>query len=300
MPLTPIEKPFDDLDYLFENKWDGYRSLAFVMGKTLTLKSRNLRDITGKYPEMISLFSCFTGEECILDGELCILDPQGRPDFSRINHSFLLQDPNRIKRRAREEPVTYLIWDILYFNGEDLRPQPLSKRRERLEEVVTEGPYLRISRTVLGAGKALFQAVKEEGLEGVVAKKKESPYLSQPNPYWLKIKSYQFLEAVIGGYAKKGRSLLVGEPGSVGLRFLGQIPLALKEEAVHHLYGILSHFTISSSPFQPPSPPGVFQWVRPVLTCRVRYLERTAQNRLRQAHILTINWRDEHLPSQNT
>lgn len=288
MPLTPIQHPFDDDGFFFENKWDGFRCLTFLQGGSISLKSRNLRDITGKYPELMSLSDFLKEKDLILDGEICSLDERGHPDFSRMQRSFLLQNPAAIKKRAQEEPVTYIVWDLLYKRGEDLRPRPLHQRRQFLDAVVSEGPHLFISEAVSGRGKDLFTAVKEEGLEGMVAKKRNSPYLSRTNSYWLKIKCYQFIDAVIGGFTEKKKTLLLGEAGEKGLLFLGRVSPALKEEDRFFLYQLLAKYRSTCSPFLPPPPPGKNQWVRPVIHCRVKYLERTRGKRLRQAHISSI------------
>lgn len=287
MPLTLLHHPFDDSDSLFENKWDGFRCLSWVRGERVLLKSKNLKDISRSYPELQSLPHWLRGEDLILDGELCILDKRGHPDFLRMQHSISLKNPDSIDKRVREEPITYIVWDLLSLHGEDLRPRPLIERRKLLEEVVLENSSLILSSSVTEKGIDLFEAVKEEGLEGIVAKKKESPYLSCTNEYWFKVKCFRYLEATIGGFTKRG-SFLIGIPIEGDLKYLGSLSSKLKEEDLLSLYRELEDRKIERSPFYPPLMKKEITWVEPVINCRVRYLEFTKNQRLRHALILSI------------
>lgn len=288
MPLTLIHHPFDDEDFLFENKWDGLRCLSYLEDHRVILKSRNLHDITRNYPELASLSSSFIGDKGILDGELCILDRQGHPQFKRILHSSLLKNPHSIERRTIEEPVTYIIWDLLYYNGEDLRPRSLIYRREILEEVLQKGPHYFLSKTIEREGKALFLAAKEEGLEGIVAKKKKSPYLSRLNPYWLKIKCFQYVNAIIGGYIKRKGVFLVGISIAGDFLYIGSLSSALKEVELSSLYKTLKDLEHKECPFSKALKKKDVIWVKPVIECRVRYLEFTHNLRLRHGLLISI------------
>lgn len=288
MPLTLIHQPFDDSNFLFENKWDGFRCLAFLEGHRVTLKSRNLKKMTQYYPELLSLPSSFKGDNGILDGELCILDDQGYPQFKRMLRSSLLKNPLSIERRSKEEPVTYIVWDILYYKGEDLRRRPLIDRREVLEAALKEGPYLFLSKTIEREGKALFAVVKEEGLEGIVAKKRESPYLSQPNNYWLKIKCFQYSIVRIGGYHKKRGIFLVGVFVEGNFIYIGSLSSTLKEEELNNLYKTLKSIEIEEPPFARAIERKNVKWVKPVIKAKARYLEITENLRLRHALLIAI------------
>lgn len=289
MPLTLVKKPFDHEDFFFEIKWDGIRCLTYIQHNKILLKSRKGKVINNAFPEFLSLPLFLKGEDFILDGEICILSEKGHPRFQKILSAFRLQDTSRINKRRENEPATYIVWDLLYLDGRDRRFDPLEKRRTLLSEVVTESPHLLISKAISSQGKALFTAAKEEGLEGIVAKKKKTPYLSSANQYWLKIKCFQYLQAcILGYYPEKKGIFLVGRIKEEGFEYFGEISSSLSQDRLISTYEILGTLSIPNPIYPIPSKKKGVVWVKPILYCYIRYLESTRKNKLRQAIITEI------------
>ncbi len=284
MPLTLIEKPFNSPDYYFENKWDGYRCICFVDGNNLILQSRGLKNITSSFPELKSLPSSIKADNAVLDGELCILDERGRPAFESIKSAAGLTNPLKVNTRARREAATYIVWDLLFLNNSNLKKRPLRERKELLSAIIREGKGLLYSHHLHQQGEELFQQIKAAGLEGMVAKKKNSPYLHRKNKYWLKIKCFKYLKARIGGYIEKGAlTLLLGLLEGAGLKYIGSLSSGLREEEIETLKKRLPSLKTPTAPFKEKITKEGINWVKPVLKCRVRYLELTENERLRHA-----------------
>jgi len=180
--------PFDSDKHLFEIKWDGLRCLAFIEGGRVRLQSRQLTELTLQFPELGCLARLPSGT--VLDGELVVMD-SGKPSLSKIQQRAPLQDHQRIQWLSRTSPATYLLFDLLYFEGQPLLGSPLSFRREKLQQLFGR---LRVPGVVVtgGArthGRQLFAQVTRLGLEGIVAKRLDGPYLpGRRSVHWLKIK----------------------------------------------------------------------------------------------------------------
>src|ERR1700690_4080990 len=200
MLATAIEKPFDNPDWLFEIKWDGYRAVAFIDDGRVRFVSRNQNDLTGQYPELATLPKFVKARRAILDGEIVALDDQGRPSFSLMQQRTGFR-PGKPRRPGREGvPVIYYAFDLLYLDGLDLRRLPLEQRKKLLEERITHSNVVRFSDHYPEKGLALFEAAAQKGLEGIVAKKRDSLYAETRSSDWLKIKITQRKECAVGGY----------------------------------------------------------------------------------------------------
>jgi ATP-dependent DNA ligase len=188
MLARQAEEPFDCDDYLFEVKWDGIRCLAFIEAGRVRLQSRRLLDITAQFPELAALACLPAGT--VLDGELVALR-NGRPSFTLIQQRAQLQQPHRIGFLSRTMPVTYVIFDLLYWRGQPILDEPLVIRRERLQQLMAQlNPAgILVPEAVVGHGRAMFAQVAALGWEGIVAKWRNSPYLAgQRSRFWLKVK----------------------------------------------------------------------------------------------------------------
>jgi bifunctional non-homologous end joining protein LigD len=198
--LAAIEKPFDNPDWLFEIKWDGYRAVAFIDDGRVRLVSRNQNDLSAQYPELATLPQFVKARRAILDGEIVALDDQGRPSFSLMQQRTGFR-PGKSRLPGREGvPVIYYAFDLLYLDDFDLRRVPLEQRKKLLEDRITNSDVVRFSDHYLEKGIALFEAAAQKGLEGIVAKKRDSLYAETRSRDWLKIKITQRQECVIGGY----------------------------------------------------------------------------------------------------
>ena len=186
MLATASEKAFNDPAWLFEIKWDGYRAIAFVENKAVRLVSRNQNDLTSQYPELASIPNHLKASTAILDGEIVALDEEGRSNFSQMQQRTGFTSPKKRSARRPEIAVLYYAFDLLYWNGQDLRKLPLEDRKKQLAALIqSEGPegLLRYSDHVDAQGLALLEAAKQKGLEGIVAKKKNSVYEERRFPF---------------------------------------------------------------------------------------------------------------------
>src|SRR5262249_18571132 len=189
-------------DWLFEIKWDGVRALAFIDNEEVRLQSRSGLRCERQYPELAVIHHQVASPTAILDGEIAVLDSKGVSRFHLIQPRIANSDPNSVAHLVRSTPVVYFVFDLLYLDGYDLRNVPLAKRRELLEAVVTPGKSLRLSEAFPGAGAAMLDAARENGLEGIVAKHSSSAYESKRSREWLKIKIVDEQEFVIGGFTE--------------------------------------------------------------------------------------------------
>ena len=200
-PMLATSSPgaFDDDGYLFEPKWDGVRALA-VCGDDTRLVSRTGRDITGTYPELERLHQRLVATGAIVDGEIVALD-RGRPSFERLQGRINLSNDHDIRRAVKATPVTYIAFDLLYLDGRKLLELPLEQRKQRLDELVVPGDFAKVSSPVVGgSGIDLSQAARNSGLEGILAKKRGSPYRpGRRSGVWLKIMVVNDADVVVVG-----------------------------------------------------------------------------------------------------
>ncbi|HEY8393269.1 MAG TPA: non-homologous end-joining DNA ligase [Thermaerobacter sp.] len=283
------ERPFSSPAYRFEIKWDGYRCLAFLDGGTF-LQSRRGHDLTPLFPELARLHEVIRRQPAVLDGEIVAV-AAGRPSFAALQQraGFAGSFRDRPGGAASAAPVVFIAFDLLGAGGEVLAARPLEDRLARLHELVPageRGPVL-LSQGVAGAGEALFAAARRQGLEGIVAKRLDSPYLpGSRTSWWQKIKSEQTVEAVVGGVAPGGH-------GGVGALLLGMFDAAGRLVYVGHvgtgfdrreLSEILSRLRARPDPpfTDPPRVPGGgVVWTEPEVVCEVAFLEWTEGTRLR-------------------
>jgi DNA ligase D-like protein (predicted ligase) len=291
-PMLPAvaPEPFDSPDHLFELKWGGVRSLAFVRGGRLRLQGSNLRDITALFPELAELPSQLHASEALLDGEIVALGPQGYPDFdvlrSRLN-SYALEGLPKPRSGAT---ISYQAFDLLFLNGRPLLNRPLRERRAVLQGALDAGQTARPCDFIENDGIAFFEAAVQHKLEGIVAKEKDSPYFpGKRSSAWLEIRSLQAGEFVIGGYTFGGgrrrdafHGLLLGAYRRGQLRYAGQATGGYSEREARWLADLLSKLHTSQPPFaDPPAIQRLIFWVRPQVVCQVRFSHWSPQGRLR-------------------
>lgn len=201
MLATLVDRSFDDPQWLYEIKWDGYRAIAFLDSGSVRLVSRNQNDLTAAYPELGSISGSVKARTAALDGEIVALDEQGRPSFSLMQQRTGVGEGGRRIRRTRDDiPVVYYVFDLLYLDGYDLMQADLEQRKKLLASILSPSDLVRYSDHYVGNGKALFEVAAQRGLEGIVAKRRNSCYLQKRSSEWLKIKIVKQQECVIGGY----------------------------------------------------------------------------------------------------
>jgi DNA ligase D-like protein (predicted ligase) len=287
--LAELADPFDSEAHLFEVKWDGARVIAFVEKGRLRLQSRRLLDITFRYPDLAAaLPAALKRRRVILDGELIALDASGRPDFRLLQSREQQQNPFRIRVLAEEIPVIYMAFDVLQVNDKPLIDRPLAERRKILSWLLRPSPYLAVSQGVRGRGKAMFEAAVAQGLEGVMAKRMDSPYLiGRRSGLWLKVKPrVSEVFTIIGytagaGWRSELGALVIGEWVEGKLVYRGRVGSGLTEEMVAELLARLRPLETGEASAAGRHKLKMTRWVRPELRCRVSYQERTRSGALR-------------------
>ncbi len=289
--------PRDDARYAFEIKWDGVRAMMYVEHGRARIESRNGIDVTRQYPELQRLGELLGLQRAVLDGEIVALDDAGRPSFSRLQTRMHVVDDAAVRRRMKQTPVTYMLFDLPYFDGESLLPLPYVERRRRLEALDLNGPHWQTPGYHVGDGEAMLAASRAHGLEGVVAKRLDSPYEpGKRSGAWLKIKNQQRQEMVIGGYARGERhaigALLLGyydlspeAAASAGrapqLMYAGAVGTGFTEAMLDQLQGLLAPLARDTNPFaSKPAKTGV-TFVEPRMVCEVAFSDWTPDGALR-------------------
>lgn len=229
MLLQSIDEPFDNSEWLAELKLDGIR-LLYSNNEQQRLYTRHNNDITERFPELNFVLPKGT----ILDGEMIKADPEGKPDFEALMSRFSMQNRDKIKRLAKSNPVTYCVFDVIYYKGENITHWPLLDRKALLEELISvESQTLAKVRYVRGHGKALFDACCAQELEGVALKKADSTYRigQRPHGVWYKVINYSYTDAWITGYRKSkfGWLLAFDDGRPAGIMKLGVTPIIRKK-----------------------------------------------------------------------
>jgi bifunctional non-homologous end joining protein LigD len=285
--------PRDDGDWAFEVKWDGVRAICHSEPGRMRLHSRNLLDITPRYPEIGRLNRALSHHRAVLDGEVVALDAEGRPSFGALQRRMHVSSETAVRRLAKETPVTYVIFDLLWLDGHSLMDLPYSERRARLAELgLGDGGRWRVPDYVVGHGAQLLAATEQQGLEGVIAKRLDSTYeAGRRTPSWLKIKNTSRQEVVVGGWVpgdgkRRDRigALLVGVRDDDGtLRHVGRVGTGFTEGELDRLADKLRPLERDDSPFAPGGPkiPRGAVFADPELVAEVEFREWTDGGQLR-------------------
>lgn len=284
MLATLIDRPFDDAKWLFETKWDGFRLVARITSGKVTLFSRGGKQITTEYPSIADALSKIR-RDAVLDGELVALDARGRARFQ------LLQNARRNGARLR-----YQVFDLMLLDGRDLRKQPLTERKRLLRAVVPWNATIRFSRHVSRRGIAFFQKTRRLGLEGIIAKRADSPYRSGRRARdWLKIKTSKRQEAVIAGFTRpRGRrkyfgALVLALRTGRSWRIAGHAGTGFSTADLQTIHRKLVPLVRTRKPFDESLPrEDVTTWVRPRLVCEVEFTEWTSGGRMRHPRFVGL------------
>jgi bifunctional non-homologous end joining protein LigD len=330
MLATLVDKPFSDPDWLFELKWDGMRALAWIKDGALTLRARSGADITQRYPELQSLPKALGAKNAILDGEIVVLDAQGRSNFERLQQRMHTRVPPANLLAA--VPVVYYLFDVLYFSGYDLRHAPLLERKQFLRRLLSPGDPFRYSDHQEEHGKELFELARQNGLEGIVAKRADSLHTAGRSTNWMKVKATRTLDAVIGGWTESPDTglpfgaLLLGlyDGAAQGLhrdsrrasrhkntlRFIGHVGSGFDAGNRKVIAAQLKAASASASPFDPlPKTNEKAFWTSPSLIARVKFSGWTQEHSLRHPVFLglredvrpaDLQWEGEAEPAPNT
>ena len=266
--------PFDDPDWVYEIKWDGYRAIAEVDGEKSRLYSRNGLSFSDEYPTVFADILAIN-KKMIIDGEIVALDEKGRPSFQ------LLQQYGQ----NDHVPLVYYVFDILYLDGKSVENKSLLERKELLKTLLPESETIKYCEHIAETGDDFFNAVKENGLEGMIAKRAASPYKEGArNGDWLKIKHVLTDEAIICGYTAPRNSrkffgaLILGSYENGELTYIGHTGTGFNDKALKEMHQLLQPLVTKKSPFKDVvkvnSP---VTWVKPELVCNIKYTEKTAE-----------------------
>ena len=277
-------QPFDDKDYIYELKLDGIRCLAYIDAKSVNLRNKRNKDVTAIYPELAEMNKCVK-KRVILDGELVVLDKDGKPDFYALQRRSLMADSFKIGLSARNAPVQFVAYDIIYFDGQDLTDKPLTERKAILSKAVKEGDKLSVSRYIEEMGTAFFEIAKAQELEGIVAKRKGGLYhIGKRTRDWLKIKVMQDEDLLVLGYQPdedgKVKDLILGYYDEEGkLQCRGKVYLGISEEERR----IIENFAMQNRIQKPWF--GKYKnavWLKPQLVGTAHFMHETQSGGMRQ------------------
>ncbi len=296
-----------DEDWAFEMKWDGVRAIATVTPDGVRLTSRNANDMTALYPELADLGDYVNGNNVVLDGEIVALNKSGRPDFGLLQNRFNLTKSSEIDAARRKAPVHFMIFDLLYLDGNSLLQLQYAQRREILEQAVDSPAdgHIQVPPALDATIEEAVAASRELGLEGVVAKRTSGTYTAgRRSRGWVKIKDQLTQEVVVVGWrpgkgsrAHKVGSLLVAVPDGVDLKYVGRVGSGLTERDLAEIGSRLRKMSRKTAPLAdvPAADASDAHWVRPALVGEVQFSERTGAGKLR--HPVWRGWRPDKLPS---
>jgi bifunctional non-homologous end joining protein LigD len=285
MLAKEADAPFDDPEWLFEIKWDGYRAIAEKRGNNILLYSRNGLSFRETYPVVVDQLNKIP-EDVIIDGEIVVLNDKGSPDFQLLQHYS----------ENQHRPIQYYAFDLLELNGKSTTELPLQDRKELLQKLLPESPVIKYSDHIVAEGKAFFQVSKEKDLEGIIAKKTKSKYFpGQRTSEWLKIKHHKTAEAIIAGYTAPagsrkylGALILAAKEGGKFV-YTGHTGTGFNQKSLQEMHSLLQPLVQQKSPFDTKiktnSP---VTWVKPVLVCEIKYSEITKDGKYRHPVFLHL------------
>jgi bifunctional non-homologous end joining protein LigD len=287
------DKPFSSPNWVYEIKWDGVRAIAQIEDGQTTLWARSGRDVTSEYPEFKDMAARFRVRNAIIDGEIVTLDADGRSNFHTLQHRLGVQNPSR--QMMQSVPLDYFAFDVMYADGYDLRRVPLVERKDFLQQILSGNERIHFSEHIAEQGEAMYEAARSKGLEGIVAKLKNSTYAGERTSTWVKLKIVSELDAVVAGYTE-GRgsrkffgALVLGLYEGRELKFIGSVGTGFDEAKQEKIFDKLAALRAKTSPFA--KIPGLrenVEWVEPELVARVKYANWTNDNHLRAPVFLSL------------
>lgn len=278
---TLVDEAPEGPEWLHEQKFDGYRMLADKRGKTVRLLSRRFKDWTENFRPIADAIARLAPERLVLDGEVCVLLPDGRTSFQALQNALV----------GQKAELVYFAFDLLVEDDEKVMALPLEERKRRLQRVLPRKGPLRYSDHVEGSGAAFFKVACEKGLEGIISKRRDKPYVPGRGMTWVKTKCLLRQELVIAGFTEPEGSrsgfgsLLLGYYEGGKLRYAGKVGTGFSMKVLETVHAALAPTEIAACPFDPP-PQRAWtgprrHWVRPQLVAEVAFSEWTADGRLR-------------------
>jgi DNA ligase D-like protein (predicted ligase)/DNA ligase D-like protein (predicted 3'-phosphoesterase) len=296
------DKPFSDKDWIFEIKWDGFRAIAYI-NEEFSLRSRNNKDLKSNFPELEDIKQ--QARDVVLDGEILIFN-EGKVDFQALLERSRTASPRDMEFQSKRLPAIYVVFDIMEKEGKPLIDLPLTERKKILKETVKEGAHILLADFVDERGEAYYKAILDKGLEGVMAKKKDSRY--EPgirSGNWLKIKKLRSCDCVIFGYTKGTGArkstfgaLLLGLYNDEGKPvYIGKVGTGFSQDMLKALSDAFQKLETDAAPFEA-DVIGEVRWLKPELVCEVGYQVVTKDGRLRMPRLLQL--RSDKSPKECT
>jgi bifunctional non-homologous end joining protein LigD len=289
MAKLVAKPPVPDEAWGFEFKWDGIRAEAYVEGGTVRLVSRSGEIVTARYPEVHAMGRALGSKEVILDGEIVALDDKGRPSFEEIQQRMGLTSETEIRRKMKEVPVTYMLFDVMWQDGRSLLNDAYVDRRKKLEALKLKGASWQTPPYEKGGGPAMLDASRKAGLEGIMGKKLDSHYEpGRRSGVWVKVKNRNRQEFVIGGWLD-GEGKRSGHPGAllVGyydkgkLVYAGKVGTGFTDAMLDKLQSAMKPLATATNPFGSGAPPKNAHFVKPKLVAEIEFVEWTRSGQLR-------------------
>ena len=300
-------EPFNSKDWLFEVKFDGTRTIAYVdkENKSVKFLNRRLKYFEHRYPELQKIWENLNCKRAILDGEIVVFE-KGKPNFYKLAEREHVDEKVRIEILSKIIPANYIVFDILHLDGKDLIDLPLIERKEILKENVKEGNNLLFSVFIFEKGKEFFKKVKEQGLEGIMAKKIDSSYeIGKRSKNWLKIKVLKSLDCIIIGYTtgigkrEEFGSLICAVYHEGKLKYVGKVGTGFDESEIEKILEKLEKIKVEKCPLEeepelnlPAERKPI--WVKPKYVCEVKFMELTQDLQMRAP--VFVRMREDKLP----
>src|SRR2546427_7908734 len=291
MLARPADKPPASDDYLYEVKWDGIRALISLDEGEIRVHGRNGTDLTKQFPELRIPEQAFRATSGLFDGEIVCLEADGKPNFANVIHRMQQTAEGGIERAKVKHPAVCYVFDCLYLDGRAIINEPLARRREWLQDAIKKGSAYRVSE-VVEDGAAFFDAVKQMGLEGIMAKQRGSAYLpGKRSESWLKIKIRQTLECVIIGYTRgqgdrqaSFGALHLAQATGNELKYLGKVGSGFDDDSLKAVSAELEKLTVIKRPIkEKPLDDARSVWIEPKLMCEVEFASLTPDGMVREA-----------------
>ncbi|HEY7334536.1 MAG TPA: DNA ligase D [Bryobacteraceae bacterium] len=281
-------KPPTGNEWLYEIKWDGVRAICYIEDGKLHMVSRNGNPMDRQYPELSILPHRVKAQQAILDAEIVALDERGVPSFERLQKRIMVGDASAIATLSRHHPVVMYVFDLLYLDGDDLRGLPLVERKRRLKEILDTDDTIRYSEHFVGSGSDLLEAARQQGIEGIVAKRGSSRYESRRTSDWVKYKVQNSDSFVLCGFTEGKRdhfsALVLGIYDGGKLKWAGNVGTGFDNKTVKAIHDTLAPLATKHCPLEPSKDlpkEGSVTWVRPELVCEIKFLNWTDDGRLR-------------------
>lgn len=290
-PMEPIltKQIPESNEWIHQIKWDGIRGLTYINQDRVEVYTKKGNNHTNKYPELQELKKLLNGENAILDGEMVVFDEDGKPSFAKALLRDRVNTKEKIKYQITQNPLKYIVFDILYLNGQDLRGYKYEERREILIHAIDKSFNITITDDFKD-GKLLYKMMEKQNLEGIVSKKINSIYKDgKSHEDWFKVKLNKKILVVVGGISLKNNypnALLVGIFRGYRFEYIGKVATGLKVSELQLLYVNMQNLKINTCPFNNIDHKSNAIWIKPDITCWVSFMEWTNASGLRHPVLL--------------